>query len=199
MMTPFIFEKTKDGEVLYDVFSRLVKDRIIFLAGEKMIDNDSATTVAASMLWLDSQSKKPINLYINSAGGIVQAGLFTILDTMNSLESPIHTTCIGEASSAAAVILAAGEKGERRAYPNAEIMIHDVNAGIIGPAHEIKKTAQRIDLLNERLAKLLSKFTKQSEAKVKLVMKEETFFSAEEAVKFGLIDKVIGAEVKPKR
>lgn len=186
---PLIWERTKDGEAMYDVFSRLVKDRIVFL--EDIIDTEMATTIAATLLFLDNQShNKPISLYINSPGGYVHSGLFTIYDTMNYIQAPVKTVCIGEAYSAAAVILAAGQPGMRMALPNSYIMIHEISGGMKGSTTEIVKHADRIKQGNERLVELLAKHSKNSVAKMKKLIKEETYFTAEEAKKLGIIDEV---------
>lgn len=186
---PLIWERTKEGEAMYDVFSRLVKDRIVFLAGD--IDTEGATTIAATLLFLDNQSHtKPISLYINSPGGYVHSGLFTIYDTMNYIKAPIKTVCVGEAYSAAAMILAAGEPGMRLALPNSHIMIHEATAGAHGPTTEIVKHAERIKLWNDRLIELMAKHTKTSITKIRKLIKEETYLNAEDAKKLGIIDEV---------
>jgi ATP-dependent Clp protease protease subunit len=196
MINPLVFEKTKDGEVLYDIFSRLVKDRILFLTEE--IDTDTATVLCASLLFLNSKDEnKPIDLYINSPGGYLHSGLYTIYDTMNYIKAPVRTTCIGEAYSAGAFLLASGEKGERRAFPNSHIMIHEVQNFSGGAGHqestsELKKRAKMFDDSNTKLINLLAESTGQTVEKVKLLMKEETYFSAEEAKEFGLIDRIVG-------
>jgi ATP-dependent Clp protease protease subunit len=196
-MTPYIFEKTKDGEVLYDVYSRLVKDRILFLAGDDGIDNESATALSASLLLLDSQSHtKPINLYINTPGGAIHSGLYTIFDTMNFIEAPVHTVCIGTAYSAGSFLLAAGAKGNRLAFPNAHIMMHEPSnysgSGSIKSTSDLVKEAELISKINQDLINLMAKLTGQSEAKVKTIVKEETYFTAQEALKFGIIDRIVG-------
>jgi ATP-dependent Clp protease protease subunit len=197
-MTPMIYEKTRDGEVLYDVFSRLVKERIIFLSEE--VTTESATTIAASLLLLNTQSKTtPIKIYINSPGGLL-TGLFTIYDTMNFIDAPVHTICIGEACSAAAVILAAGTKGERKALPNSEIMIHELSAGAMGKNHDMKRTIERFDKNNERLLTILAKHTGKSVDVLREVCKEDHFMTAEEALEFGIIDSVFECKKQtPKR
>lgn len=188
-MTPMIYEKTRDGEMLYDVFSRLVKERIIFLSEE--VTTESATTISASLIWLNTQSKTaPIKIYINSPGGLL-SGMFTIYDTMSYIDAPIHTVCLGDASSAAAVILSAGTKGERKALPNSEIMIHESSAGVIGKNHDMKRDIERFNKRNERMLKILSDHTGQDIDTLREICKEDHFMTAEEAVAFGIIDKVI--------
>lgn len=188
----FIYEKTRDGEAVYDVYSRLAKDRIVFLIDE--VDVDSATTLCATLLYLDSQSHtKPINLYINSSGGDIHSGLFTIYDTMNYISAPVHTVCIGEAYSAASMILSAGEKGQRVAFPNSHIMIHEVQVinNKMQSATDNIKTALEIDRLNKKLINLIAEHSGQSVEKVTNLVKETTFFTPEEAVEFGLIDRIV--------
>jgi len=191
-MHPMVYEKTRNGEALYDIYSRLVKERILFL--QDAIEVDDATTLCATLLYLDSQppkKKSPISIYINSPGGLVHPGLWTIYDTMQYIRSPIRTVCIGEAYSVASCILMAGDKGHRFAFPNSRIMIHNVSAGAIGPSHEITKTAKRIELSNEGIVKLVVKHTGKKEKVVREALKEETYFSAEEAVEWGIIDKIV--------
>jgi ATP-dependent Clp protease protease subunit len=189
-MHPVIFEKTRDGETVYDIYSRLVKDRILFL--NEAVNTDVATTLSATMLFLDSQkSKDPISIYINCTGGLIEAGLFTIYDTMQYIHSEIKTVCIGEAYSAASAILMSGAKGKRLAFPNATIMIHNVQAGTCGFSHAIEKDAARIKSINDRIVQMYVKHTGQKEKIIRDVMKEETYFTAAEALKFGLIDKIV--------
>ena len=189
-INPMIYEKTRDGEFLYDVFSRLVKDRIIFLAEE--VDEELATTITATLLFLDHQSKtKDISIYINSPGGDVN-GLFTIYDTMQYIKSPIKTVCIGEASSAAAVILAAGTPGKRFAFENSSLMIHEIQiGGMSGTGTEIQKEAVRIARLNEKIIKTVALHCGQPYEKVKDDCKEDKFMTAEEALEYGLIDGIV--------
>lgn len=189
-INPMIFEKTRDGEFLYDVFSRLVKDRIIFLAEE--VDEEVATTITATLLLLDHQNKtKDISIYVNSPGGDV-TGLFTIYDTMQYIKSPIRTVCIGEASSAAAVILAAGTPGKRQAFENSSLMIHEIQiGGMSGTGSEIEKEAFRIKRLNEKFIKTVALHCGQPYEKVKADCKEDKFMTAEEALEYGLIDNII--------
>lgn len=189
-MNPMIFEKTRDGEFLYDVYSRLIKDRIIFLWEE--IDADVATSICATLLLLDHQNKdKPISLYLNSPGGAVSDGLFTIYDTMNFISAPVHTVCIGTAYSAAAFILAAGTKGHRKAFPNSEIMIHDAISGFEGSAKELEISYKRFDKLNNKLQDYLSKHTGRSKEEIKKVCERDFFLSPQEALEFGLIDEIV--------
>ena len=158
-MSPFIYEKTKDGEVMYDVFSRLVKDRAVFLTGE--INTEVASTLAATLLFLDNQDHtKEISLYINSPGGLVHSGLFTIHDTMNYIKAPIQTICIGEAYSAAAMILSSGAKGMRLAFENADIMVHGIQVGLFPDnISNLSKDVLRFNSWNTKLINILSKNT----------------------------------------
>ena len=189
-MNPMIFEKTRDGEFLYDVYSRLIKDRIIFLWEE--IDADVATTICATLLLLDHQNKEePISLYLNSPGGAVSDGLFTIYDTMNFISAPVHTVCIGTAYSAAAAILAAGEKGNRKAFPNSEIMIHDAISGFEGSATELKRASDRFFKLNNKLQDYLVLHSGRTKEEIVKACERDSFMSAEEALEFGLIDKIV--------
>ncbi len=194
-ITPMIYEKTRDGEALYDVFSRLVKDRIIFLAEE--ITAEVGTTVSATLLFLDSQNNtKDICLYINSPGGSVCDGLYTIYDTMQYIKSPIRTVNIGEAYSAAAVLLAAGTKGKRSAFANSNTMIHQLQIGdLSGPASEIEEESKRIKLLNSKIMTTIARHTGQTFSKVKSDCLDDLFLTAEEALEYGLIDNII----KPKK
>jgi ATP-dependent Clp protease protease subunit len=189
---PLVVERTKNGEAVYDIYSRLAKDRILFLT--EQVDNESATSLCATMIWLDSQNKKPISLYINSPGGTVQDGLITIYDTMQYIKSPIHTVCIGESYSAAALILAAGDKGNRLAYPHSEIMIHSVQAKLPGGSHyELNKEMERVNRYNDKLLKLISKHSGKTIKELSGICKEDTFLTPEEAIKFGLIDKIVSS------
>ncbi len=191
-ITPMIYEKTRDGEALYDVFSRLVKERVVFLAEE--ITAEVGTTVAATLLFLDKQnSTKDISLYINSPGGSVCDGLYTIYDTMQFIKSPIRTVNIGEAYSAAAVILAAGSKGKRAAYANSNTMIHQVqiHGDFSGPASDMEEESKRVKLLNNRIMATIARHTGQQLSKVKSDCLEDFYLTAEEALEYGLIDSII--------
>lgn len=189
MLVPMVIEKTSMGERAYDIYSRLLKERIIFLGGP--IDGDVANLVVAQLLFLASEDpKKDISFYINSPGGHVSAGL-AILDTMNHIQPDISTVCVGMAASMGAVLLSAGEKGKRFALPNAEIMIHQPSGGAEGMATDIEITAKQILKLRERLNKILAKNTGQKLEKVANDVDRDYFMSAEEAHKYGIIDKVL--------
>jgi ATP-dependent Clp protease protease subunit len=186
-----VIEKSQFGERAYDIYSRLLRDRIIFLGGA--IDDDTANILIAQLLFLEAEDpKKDISLYINSPGGSVTAGL-AILDTMNHVKPNVQTVCVGIAASAAAVILAAGEKGKRFALPNAEVMIHQPWGGAQGQAADIEITAKHIIATREKLNKILAKATGQSLDKVAKDVDRDYFMSADEAKKYGIVDLVYKA------
>ncbi len=189
-MNPLITERTKDGEITSDVYSRLAKDRILFLSEE--INADLATTLTATLFWLDSQNTDEITLYINSPGGTVSDGLFTIYDTLQVINSPVKTICIGEAYSAAAVILAAGTPGSRLSYPNAKVMIHPIQVGeFSGSQPELEKEAKRIKAANDLIIELIARHSGQTIKKIKKDCQTEKFMSAQEALEYGLIDGIV--------
>ncbi len=191
-IVPTIVERTQRGERAYDIFSRLLEERIIFLAGP--VTDMNANVVIAQMLYLASKdSKRDIKLYINSPGGSVTAGL-AIYDTMQYLKCPVSTICIGLTASMAAVILAAGTKGKRFSLPNAEILLHQVAGGMQGQAADIEITAKQIVLMKEKLNKILSSHTGQPITKVEKDTDRDFYLTAEEAKKYGLIDEVIGGK-----
>lgn len=188
-LIPTIVEKTSYGERAFDIYSRLLQDRIIFISSP--IDDHVASVVIAQLLFLDNQNPdKDIKLYINSPGGSVTAGM-AIYDTMQYLKSDVSTICIGMAASMAAVLLAAGAKGKRFALPNSEVMIHQVMGGMEGQASDIKIHAERIINMKERLNKILAKHTGQTMAIVEKDTDRDHFMSANEAKKYGLVDKII--------
>jgi ATP-dependent Clp protease protease subunit len=188
MLVPMVIEKSQFGERGYDIYSRLLKDRIIFLSGG--IDDDTANLIIAQLLFLESEDpKKDIFLYVNSPGGSVTSGL-AILDTMNHVKPDVATVCVGMAASAAAVILASGAKGKRFALPNAEVMIHQPWGGAQGQASDIEITAKHILLTRDRLNKILSKATGQSLDKIEKDVDRDYFMMAEDAKKYGLVDTV---------
>ncbi len=189
ILIPTVIEKTHMGERAYDIYSRLLKDRIIFLGTE--IDDTIANLVIAQLLFLESQDKtKEIKLYINSPGGSVTSGL-AIYDAMQYVKPHVSTICVGMAASMGAVLLAAGEKGKRFALPNSEIMIHQVLGGVSGQATDIKIHAERILKIKDQLNEILSKHTGQKKAKVAEDTERDYFLDSAEAVKYGLVDKVI--------
>jgi len=187
-LVPMVVEKSPLGERAYDIFSRLLKERIIFLAGP--IEDYTANLIIAQLLFLESEDpKKDIQLYINSPGGSVTAGL-AMLDTMNHIKPDVATVCVGMAASAAAIILAAGQKGKRYALPNAEVMIHQPWGGAQGQATDIEITARHIIATRSRLNKILAKATGQTLEKIEKDVERDYFMSAEEAKKYGLIDEI---------
>lgn len=188
MLVPMVVEKEFDGERSYDIFSRLLKNRIIFISGE--INDSLANQVVASLLYLDSLSHDDISLYINSPGGSVTAG-FAIYDTMNFIKSDVATICLGIAASMGAFLLSSGEKSKRYALPNADIMIHQPLGGTEGQATDIKIVADRIILLKKKLNKILAKNTCQSIKKIEKDTERDYYLSAKEAKEYGLIDLVI--------
>jgi ATP-dependent Clp protease protease subunit len=189
MLVPMVIDKGQFGERAYDIYSRLLKDNVIFLGGP--INDETANLVIAQLLFLQSEDpKKDISLYINSPGGVVTAGL-AIVDTMNHIKNNVSTVCVGMAASAAAIILAAGEKGKRFALPNSEIMIHQPWGGAEGRAADIEITAKQILKIRERLNKMLADFTGKPVAQIEKDVDRDYFMSAEEAKKYGVVDKVI--------
>ena len=188
MLIPMVIEKSQFGERAYDIYSRLLKDRIIFLGGP--IDDDTANLVIAQLLFLESEdAKKDISLYINSPGGSVTATL-AMVDAMNHVKPDVSTTCVGMAASGGAILLSAGQKGKRYALPNAEIMIHQPSGGAEGQATDIEITAKQILKLRERLNKMLAKNTGQTLAKIEKDVERDFFMTADEAKKYGIVDKV---------
>ena len=187
-LIPMVIEQTSHGERSYDIYSRLLKDRIIFIGGP--IDDDLANIVVAQMLFLEGDDPdKDINLYINSPGGSVSAGL-AIYDTMQYIRCEVSTICIGLAASMGAFLLAAGAKGKRKALPNAEIMIHQVSGGAQGQATDINIQAEQILKTKRRLNEILSARTGQSVERVTQDSERDNYMSAEEARAYGLIDEV---------
>lgn len=189
-LIPTVIEKTSHGERAYDIYSRLLIDRIIFLGDA--IDDHMANIIIAQLLFLENQNpEKDIKLYINSPGGSVTAGM-AIYDTMQYIKSPVSTICVGMAASMAAVLLAAGAKGKRLALPNAEIMIHQVMGGMEGQASDIKIRAERILRIKDQLNHILVNHTGRDMATIEKDTDRDHFMTAAEAQKYGLVDKVIG-------
>ena len=188
-LIPMVVEQTSKGERAYDIFSRLLKERIVFLVGP--VNDSVASLVTAQLLFLESENpKKEINFYINSPGGLVTAGL-GIYDTMQYINSPVSTLCIGQASSMGSFLLAAGEKGKRYSLPNSRIMVHQPSAGYEGQATDIEIHAKEILLLKDRLNKIYSKHTKKNESEIKKALERDNFMTPQEAKSFGLIDEVV--------
>ena len=187
-LVPTVIERSNNGERVYDIYSRLLKDRIIMLCGE--IDDVSANIVISQLLYLDSLNNEDISIYINSPGGSVTAGM-AIYDTMNFVKSDVSTICIGMAASMAAFILSSGCKGKRFALPNSEVMIHQPLGGAQGQATEIKIAAERILKLKDKLNKMLAKNTNQNLKKVSSDTERDYFLDSKEALEYGLIDKIL--------
>ena len=188
-LIPTVIEKTSYGERAYDIYSRLLKDRIIFLGSA--IDDSVANTVIAQLLFLENQDpEKDIKLYINSPGGSVTSGM-AIYDTMQYIKPNVSTICIGIAASMASLLLAAGEKGKRFCLPNSEVMIHQVMGGTEGQASDIKIHAERILKMKDRLNLILAKHTGQDIKKIEQDADRDNFMTAHEAAAYGLIDTVI--------
>jgi ATP-dependent Clp protease, protease subunit len=193
MLIPTVIEKSQFGERAYDIYSRLLNDRIIFLGGP--IDDHVANLVIAQLLYLDhSDSKKDIQLYINSPGGSVTAGL-AIVDTMNFVKADVSTICVGIAASMGALLLSAGTKGKRYALPNSEVMIHQVMGGAEGQASDIAINAKHILRTKETLNKILAKNTGQSITQIDKDSDRDYYMSADEAKKYGIVDEIVS---KPK-
>ena len=188
-LIPMVVEQTTRGERAYDIYSRLLKERIVFLVGT--VNDNIASLVTAQFLFLESENpKKEIFFYINSPGGLVTSGL-GIYDTMQYIKSPVSTLCIGQASSMGSFLLAAGEKGKRFSLPNSRIMVHQPSAGFQGQATDIQIHAKEILSLKERLNKIYSNHTGKSIKEISQALERDKFMTAEEAKDFGLIDTVV--------
>jgi ATP-dependent Clp protease protease subunit len=189
VLVPYVVEQTGRGERSYDIFSRLLKDRIVFLGGP--ISDDLANLVTAQLLFLESEDpEREINMYINSPGGSVTAGL-AIYDTMQFVKPPVSTLCVGQAASMGALLLAAGAKGKRYALPHSRILIHQVSGGFEGQASDIEIHAREALRLREILNDILAHHTGQNAKKVEKDTDRDNFMSAAQAVEYGLIDEVI--------
>ena len=188
-LIPMVVEQSNRGERAYDIYSRLLKERIIFLVGP--VNDNVSTLVTAQLLFLESENpKKEISFYINSPGGLVTSGL-GIYDTMQYIKPPVSTLCSGQASSMGSFLLAAGEKGKRFSLPNSRIMVHQPSAGYQGQATDIEIHAKEILSLKERLNKIYAKHTKKSENEIKKALERDNFMTPNEAKDFGLIDEVV--------
>jgi ATP-dependent Clp protease protease subunit len=185
---PTIIEKTYDNEYAYDLYSRLLKDRIIFITGE--INDNTSNIIISELLYLDSLSNEDISIYINSPGGSVTSGM-AIYDTMNYIKSDVKTIVVGMAASMAAFLLASGTKGKRYALTNSEVMIHQPLGGVSGQATDIKIAAERIIKMKDKLNKILADKTGQSLRKITRDTDRDNYMSAFEAKKYGLIDEII--------
>lgn len=187
-LIPTVIERSSNGERAYDIYSRLLKDRIILLSDE--INDNSANVIVAQLLYLDSLNHNDISLYINSPGGSVTSGM-AIYDTMNMIKSDVSTICVGMAASMAAFLLSAGEKGKRMCLPNSEVMIHQPLGGAQGQATEIKIAAEHILKLKDKLNTILAENTGQDLKTIEKDTDRDNFMSAEEAYQYGLVDKVL--------
>ena len=188
-LIPMVVEQTSKGERAYDIYSRLLKERIVFLVGP--VNDNVASLVTAQLLFLESENpNKEISFYINSPGGLVTAGL-GIYDTMQYINSPVSTLCIGQASSMGSFLLAAGEKGKRYSLPNSRIMVHQPSAGFQGQATDIEIHANEVLSLKKRLNEIYSKHTGQSADDIKKALERDNFMTPESAKEFGLIDEVV--------
>ena len=188
-LIPMVVEQSNRGERAYDIYSRLLKERIIFLVGS--VNDSVSTLITAQLLYLESENpKKEISFYINSPGGLVTSGL-GIYDTMQFIKPPVSTLCIGQASSMGSFLLASGEKGKRFSLPNSRIMVHQPSAGFQGQATDIEIHAREILSLKGRLNKLYSKHTRKSESEIKKALERDYFMTPTEAKDFGLIDEVV--------
>ena len=192
-LIPMVVEQSNRGERAYDIYSRLLKERIVFLVGA--VNDSVSTLVTAQLLFLESENpKKEIYFYINSPGGLVNAGL-GVYDTMQYIKSPVSTLCIGQASSMGSFLLAAGEKGKRFSLPNSRIMVHQPSAGFQGQATDIEIHANEIMLLKKRLNEIYSKHTGRTVEEIKNALERDKFMTPQEAKEFGLIDKVVEKRV----
>ena len=190
---PYVVEQGAGGERAYDIYSRLLKERIVFVVGP--INDNVASLVTAQLLFLESEDpKKEISLYINSPGGLVTAGL-GIYDTMQYIKPHVSTLCIGQAASMGSFLLAAGAKGKRFSLPNSRIMVHQPSAGFQGQATDIEIHANEVLSLKKRLNEIYSKHTGQSVDEIKLALERDNFMTAEDAKSFGLIDKVVDKRI----
>jgi ATP-dependent Clp protease protease subunit len=189
ILVPFVVEQTGRGERSYDIYSRLLKDRIVFLGGQ--INDEASNLITAQLLFLESEDpEREINMYINSPGGSVTAGL-AIYDTMQFVKPPVSTLCVGQAASMGAVLLAAGSKGKRYALPHARIMIHQLSGGFEGQAADIDIQAREALRLRDVLNLILSQHTGQNLKKLEKDTDRDNFLSAQQALEYGLIDEVI--------
>ena len=188
-LIPMVVEQSNRGERAYDIYSRLLKERIIFLVGP--VNDSVSSLITAQLLFLESENpKKEISLYINSPGGLVTSGM-GIYDTMQYIKPPVSTLCIGQACSMGSFLLAAGEKGKRFSLPNSRIMVHQPSAGYQGQATDIEIHAKEILALEDRLNKIYSKHTKKSESEIKKALERDNFMTPSDAKTFGLIDEVV--------
>ena len=188
-LVPMVVEQTARGERAYDIYSRLLKERVIFITGA--IEDYGASLMTAQLLFLEAENpKKEIHMYINSPGGVVTAGM-AIYDTMQYIRPPIQTFCVGQAASAASLLLMAGKKGERFALPNSRMLVHQPSASYYGQAADIARHAQEVIKLKHRLNEIYAKHTGRTMAEIEKALDRDTYMTAEEAKAFGLIDQVM--------
>ena len=188
-LVPMVVEQTARGERAFDIYSRLLKERVVFITGP--IEDYGASLITAQLLFLEAENpKKEIHMYINSPGGLVTAGL-AIYDTMQYVRPPVQTFCIGQAASAASLLLCAGKKGERFALPNSRIMVHQPSASFYGQAADIARHAQEIVKLKRRLNEIYAKHTGQTVEAIEKLLDRDTYMTSEEAKNFGLLDQVM--------
>jgi len=194
-LVPMVVEQTARGERAFDIYSRLLKERVIFITGP--IEDYGASLITAQLLFLEAENpKKEVHMYINSPGGLVTAGL-AIYDTMEYVRPPVQTFCIGQAASAASLLLCAGKKGERFALPNSRIMVHQPSASYYGQAADIARHAQEIVKLKRRLNEIYAKHTGQTVEAIEKQLDRDTYMTAEEAKNFGLLDQVMSRRPEP--
>lgn len=188
-LVPMVVEQTSRGERAYDIYSRLLKERIIFITGP--IEDYGASLITAQLLFLEAENpKKEVSMYINSPGGVVTAGL-AIYDTMQYIRPAVHTLCVGQAASAASLLLCAGEKGQRFCLPNSRILVHQPSASYYGQAADIARHAQEIVKLKRRLNEIYASHTGQSVETIEKALDRDTYMTSEEAKTFGLVDSVL--------
>jgi ATP-dependent Clp protease protease subunit len=186
---PYVLEQTARGERQYDIFSRLLKERVIFVTGG--IEDIGASLITAQLLFLEAENpKKEVHMYINSPGGVVTAGL-AIYDTMQLIRPPIQTFCVGQAASAASLLLMSGKKGERFALPNSRVLVHQPSASYYGQAADIARHAEEVVKLKRRLNEIYAKHTGRTVAEIEKALDRDTYMSAEDAKAFGLIDQIM--------
>lgn len=192
-LVPMVVEQTNRGERAFDIYSRLLKERVIFVTGA--IEDHMASLITAQLLFLEADNpKKEISMYINSPGGVVTAGM-AIYDTMQYIRPPVSTLCIGQAASMGSLLLAAGAKDMRFALPNARVMVHQPSGGFSGQASDIERHAKEILDMRSRLNKIYAEHTGQTLARIETALERDTFMTADEAQKFGLIDNVVDSRV----
>lgn len=192
-LVPVVVESTSRGERSFDIFSRLLRERIVFVTGE--VEDQMASLIVAQLLFLESENSQDISMYINSPGGVVTAGM-AIHDTMQYIKPKVRTVCVGQAASMGSFLLAAGEPGMRVALPNARIMVHQPSGGARGMASDIEIQAKEILRIRKRMNDLYAKYTGQTLSDIEKAMDRDTFLEAEEALKFGIVDKVFAHRPK---